>query len=66
MTACKDCKFRIIDKSNGDHIWYNNTCGAVENDMDYFDCITGEMTRDQKHPHCRSINKGDCKYFEEK
>ena len=66
-TACNQCLNRIVnEKSNGEHIWYNNTCKAKKNEKQ-FNPITGEMEySDKVYVYCRELNRGDCEFFEEK
>ena len=67
ITICAECKYRLIEHSNGDDIWYNNTCQASPEVVE-IDYTTGEhVTRSgNKYMYCREVNpKGNCKLFEE-
>jgi hypothetical protein len=74
-TICADCKNCV--KKNEANIWYNYHCGAIFL-PETIDFVTGDTyyighgngdprnLTSEKHPYCRDVNDGSCRYFERK
>lgn len=72
-TICANCKHcEVLPSKTREKYWYDYTCKAVIRQLET-DLITGieiytepDGPTSNKHPYCRSINKGDCEHFKAK
>ena len=78
FTICKQCKhFHNIEPTGPrKDIWYNHYCKAVDlpTAQDPLDGVVKPFSQndlgrtiflDEPYPHCRDINDGNCKAFEQ-